>query len=105
LAALPFCGLKVYQGPKYIEDFQHNTGTVFCRNGVYEWIEKCKTCRTSVTHEGAGCPSTATTDDNIECVRDMVVRRLTIDEVANHLQINHGSAYDIIHNRLGFHKV
>ena len=24
----------MYQGPKYIEDFQHNTGTVFCSNGV-----------------------------------------------------------------------
>ena len=32
-------------------------------------------------------------------------RRLTIDEVANRLQISHGSAYEIIHNRLGFHKV
>ena len=32
-------------------------------------------------------------------------RRLTIDEVTNCLQISHGSAYEIIHNRLGFHKV
>jgi hypothetical protein len=32
-------------------------------------------------------------------------RRVTIDEVADHLQISHGSAYEIIHNRLGFHKV
>ncbi|PNF25925.1 hypothetical protein B7P43_G10027 [Cryptotermes secundus] len=32
-------------------------------------------------------------------------RRVTIDEVANRLQICHGSAYEIIHNRLGFHKV
>jgi hypothetical protein len=32
-------------------------------------------------------------------------RQLTIDEAANHLQISHGSAYEIIHNRLGFHKV
>ena len=54
----------------------------------------------------AGRPSTATTDDNIERVGDMVVldRRLTIDEVANRLQISHGSAYEIIHNRLGFPK-
>ena len=29
-----FCGLKVYRGPKSVEDFQHNTGRVFCRNGV-----------------------------------------------------------------------
>ena len=42
----------------------------------------------------------ATTDDNIARVRDVVLldRRLTIGEVANHLQISHGSAYDIIHN-------
>jgi hypothetical protein len=30
---------------------------------------------------------------------------VTIDEVANCLQINYGSAYEIVHNRLGFHKV
>ena len=29
-----FCALKVYQGPKSLVDFQHNTGTVFYRNGV-----------------------------------------------------------------------
>ena len=66
------CGLKVYQGPKSIEDFQHNMGTVFCHNNsVYEWIEKSTNGHTSVTHEGAGRPSTATTDD-IERVFDMV---------------------------------
>jgi len=32
-------------------------------------------------------------------------RRVTIDEVANHFEISHCSAYDIIHNRLGFRKV
>jgi hypothetical protein len=31
--------------------------------------------------------------------------QVTINEVGNHLQISHGSAYDIIHNRLGFCKV
>lgn len=57
--------------------------------------------------EGAGRPSTATTDDNNDHVRDMVLldRWMTIDEVGNHAQISHGSAYEIIHNRLGFHKV
>jgi uncharacterized damage-inducible protein DinB len=35
----------------------------------------------------------------------MTDRSLAIDEVANCLQISHGSAYEIIHNRLGFHKV
>jgi hypothetical protein len=50
---------------------------------------KLKNGRTSITHEGAERPSTATTDDNIERVRDMAMldRRLTVDEVANCLQI------------------
>ena len=32
-------------------------------------------------------------------------RRVTIDEVAYILQISHGSAYEMMHNKLGFHKV
>ena len=73
---------------------------------VYEWIEKFKNGRTSVTHEElAGCPSASTTD-NTERLRYLVLldRRLTIDEVPNRLQNSHGSAYEIIHNRIGFHK-
>jgi len=78
------------------------------QRSVYEWIEKLKNGHTSFIHEeGAGCPSTATTYDNIERVRDKVLldRRLTIYEVTNCLQISHGSSYEFIHNRLGFHKV
>ena len=79
------------------------------QRSVYKWIEKLKNGHTSVTthEEGAGHPSTATTYDNIERIRDMVLldRRQTIYEVANCLQITHGSAYEIIHNRFGFHKV
>jgi hypothetical protein len=44
------------------------------QRSVYEWIEKLKNGRTSVTHEeGAGRPSTTTADD-IEGVRDMVLK-------------------------------
>ena len=32
-------------------------------------------------------------------------RHVTTDEVAHQLQISHGSAYEISHNRLAFHKV
>ncbi|XP_052823631.1 uncharacterized protein LOC128247664 [Octopus bimaculoides] len=35
----------------------------------------------------------------------MVNRRVIIDEVARSLQISHGSAYQIIHDELGFHKI
>ena len=47
------------------------------------------------------------TEGNIERVRDMVLfdRRVTIDEVAHVLQISHGSAYEMMHNKLGFHEV
>ena len=57
--------------------------------------------------ERAGRPSTSITDSNVEDSRATILenRRVTIDEVANHFEISHGSAYDIIHNRVGFRKV
>ena len=75
---------------------------------VYKWIETFKNGRTSVKHEeGARCPSTSITDANMELGHDMILqnRWVIIDEVAHQQQINHGSAYEIIHNRLAFHKV
>jgi hypothetical protein len=99
-----FCGWKVYQRLQPIRDFQHNTGTVFYCDGV--WIEKLKNgCTSFAYEEGARCPTTATNEDNIERAHDMVLRQVTFTEVAGCLQINHGSAYEIIHNRYGFHKV
>jgi hypothetical protein len=74
--------------------------SVLLQQSFYEWTEKLKNGRTSVMHEeGTGRLSTVTNGNN-ERVCDMVLlhRRLTTDEVANHLQISHGSAYDIIHN-------
>lgn len=82
--------------------------SVLPQRSVYEWIEKFRNGRTSVKHdEGAGRPFTATNEETIERSREMILldRRLTIDEVAHRLQISHGSAYEIIHNRLGFRKV
>ena len=32
-------------------------------------------------------------------------RQVTVDEVAHVLQISHGSTYEMMHNKLGFHKV
>ena len=75
---------------------------------VCEWIEKFQHGRTSVKdEERAGRPSTSITDSNVEDARAMILenQRVTTDEVANHFEISHGSAYDIIHNRLGFRKV
>jgi hypothetical protein len=48
--------------------------SVLPQRSVYEWTEKLKNGRTSVTHEeGSGRQSTATTDDSIERVHDMVL--------------------------------
>ena len=82
--------------------------SVLLQRSVYDWIEKLKNGRTNVTHDkGAWRPSTAITEDNIERARDVVLldRRLTIDDVAHVLQISHGSAYELMHNKLRFHKV
>lgn len=78
------------------------------RRSVYEWIKKFQHGRTSLKdEERAGRPSTSITDSNVEDARAMILenRRVTIDEMANHFEISHGSAYDIIHNRLGFRRV
>ena len=75
---------------------------------VYEWIEKFKTGRTSVKHaEGAGRPSTSTSEEKIEQAQQMILanQRITIDEVAQSLQISFGSAQEIIHEILGYNKV
>jgi hypothetical protein len=51
----------------------------------------------------AGCPSASTSDEEIEQAQEMVLaeRQVTVDE----LKISHHSAYQIIHDELGFHEV
>ena len=69
------------------------------RRGVYEWIEKFKDGRTSVTHqEGAGRLRTSTGPNNVNRVNEMVLqnRRITVEEVARQIEISHGSAYEIV---------
>ncbi|XP_014771619.1 uncharacterized protein LOC106870141 [Octopus bimaculoides] len=78
------------------------------RSSVYEWIEMFKSGRTSVMHEdGAGRLLTSTADEKIHQARVMVMvnQRVIINEVARFLQISHSSAYQIIHDMFGFHKV
>ena len=83
-------------------------GSALPRRSVYEWTTKFQHGRTSLKdEERAGRPSTSNADSKVEDARAMILenRRVTIDEVANHFEISHGSAYDIIHNRLGFREV
>ena len=82
--------------------------SVLPQRSVYEWIEKLKNGRINVTHDkGARRPSTASTENTVGRGRNIVLldRWVTIDEVTHVLQISHGSTYEMMHNKLGFHKV
>ena len=75
---------------------------------LYEWIEKFKTGRTSVKHaEGAGRPSTSTSEEKSVQVQQIILanRHITIDEIAQSLQISFGSAQEIFHEILRYNKV
>jgi hypothetical protein len=75
---------------------------------VYEWIEMFKNGRTSMTDaELSGHPNTATTEQNEERARELILktRRVTFDKIAKQLNISIGSAYSVEHDNLRFHKV
>ena len=90
-------GTKIHQ--RLLAQYGDNA---LSKTTVYEWIEKFKTGRTSVKHaEGAGRPSTSTSKQQMILAN----RHITIDEVAQSLQISFGSAQEIIHEILGYNKV
>ena len=67
---------------------------------VYEWIEKFKTGRTSVKHaEGAGRPSTSTSEEKIEPAQQMILAILE-DILEKGSTINSASYCDLLANRL-----
>jgi len=75
---------------------------------VYEWVERFQNGRQNVSDEHRRGRSvsvaTGTVKQQIEQrIRDY--RRVTIDEIAIEFNISHGSAYNIVHNDLGYRKV
>ena len=67
-----------------------------------------KNGRTSVMDaERSGRPSTSTTDEKLEEARAIILtdRRVTVEEIALQLGISQGTAYSLVHDNLGFHKV
>jgi len=78
------------------------------RRSVYEWKEMFKNDRTIVMDaERSGRPSTSTTDEKLEKARAIILtnRRVTIQEIALQLGISQGTAYSLVHDILGVHKV
>ena len=71
---------------------------------VYEWYKHFQDGREDVEDdERPGCPSTSTTDENVEKVKEIVMndRRITIREVADDVGMSIGSCHEIFSNALG----
>ena len=70
------------------------------------WVERFKSGETRVTDESrTGRPSTSRIQDHIDRVDALIKdRRITVSEVAAHLDISIGSAYAILRDDLGYRK-
>ena len=65
-------GTKIHQ--RLLAQYGDNA---LSKTTVYEWIEKFKTGRTSVKHaEGAGRPSTSTSEEKIEQAQQMILEAI-----------------------------
>ena len=75
---------------------------------VKKWEAEFKRNRESIKDDPrSGRPSTSTTQENIEKIRDLIIegRRLEIREIAETLGISYERAQNIILNELGFSKI
>jgi hypothetical protein len=75
---------------------------------VYQWVESFQSGRTSIVDEDhLGHPTTSQTVDNVEQVNALVQedRQITVTHTADELEISCGSAYSIVHEDLGYHKI
>uniref|UniRef100_A0A1B6MJV2 Mos1 transposase HTH domain-containing protein n=1 Tax=Graphocephala atropunctata TaxID=36148 RepID=A0A1B6MJV2_9HEMI len=78
------------------------------KSQVYEWHKRFREGRINIEDDDrSGRPSTATTDDNIERVRQVVRenRRITIDEILSKVNLSHGSVHTILHDHLNMHRI
>jgi ribosomal protein S14 len=65
---------------------------------VYEWYTRFQEGREEVEDdERLGCPSTSTTDGNVEKVKEMIMNgcRITIREIADEVGISIGSCHEM----------
>jgi len=75
---------------------------------VYEWTRKFMNAISSVTDSSrAGQAHPVVTPEDIAAVEAIVKenRRVTVNEIAAHLDMCHESAHHIVHDVLHFHKV
>jgi len=74
---------------------------------VHNWVQKFSEGRTSIEDEHrVGLPVEIATPATLQRVEDIRAdKRITIDAVAISVVCSHGQAYNMMHERLGFHKV
>ena len=75
---------------------------------VYEWTRKFKNGISSITDSPRpGQAHRVVTSEAIAAVEAIVKenRRITVNEIATHMDKSHGSAHHIVHDILQFHKV
>jgi hypothetical protein len=75
---------------------------------VYEWNRKFRNGVTSVAHAPRpGQAHRVVTPESIAAVEALVMenRRVSVDEIAEILNMSHGSTHHVIHDVLQFHKV
>ena len=69
------------------------------QSNVYKWIERFKEGRTSIKDEPRqGRPSEGNTPEKQQAVKDLILaeRRITVNEIAQQLDISTGTAHHII---------
>ena len=78
------------------------------KKSVYKWYKLFTEGREDVNDDARpGRPSTSTTDENVEAVKNIVKknRRITIREVAEDVGISVGSCHEIFSDVLGMKRV
>jgi len=81
---------------------------VISKCNVYEWCKKFSKGRDNIFDEPrSGRPRHSTTDENIVKVDGMIQqdRRVRIRTIAAVLDISKSRVYDIVHDKLGYHKI
>ena len=81
---------------------------VMTKCSVYKWCKKFSEGRDGICDEPrSGRPISSSTDENILKIDCMIKddRRLKIRTIATVLGISKSRVYDIVHNKLGYHKI
>jgi len=82
--------------------------STLCKKKVYKWYKLFQEGRENVNDEPrSGRPSTSKTDENVQEVKEIVLknRRITIREIADDLNISFGSCQSILTDVLGMTRV